>query len=281
MRNFALILVIFSVFSGCTGENGSGTLEFTLYGEDFIEQGIPAAASSEDEGLVDGWSVQFSKFFICIGNLKVEDHSGVVGAEDSAFYIFDVHQPGPHTFATFTEVDAQRWEHVSFTIRRADSSALSGNVSNDDVDFMAQNNYSVYVEGTASNGTDTYSFTWGFDTETDYGDCHHDDFGDGVLVPNGGVESAEITIHGDHLFYDDLQSSDTVLRFNAIQIADSNTDFDITLEELAGVDLTTLTEGTYGTGGVGTVEDLGAFIRALTQTLGHYRGEGHCHASSL
>ena len=72
--------------------------------------------------------------------------------------------------------------------------------------------------------------------------------------------------------------NEEVLRFNAMAAADTDSDGDVTLDELAQVDLTTLTEGTYGTGGVGTVEDLESFVRALTRTLGHWRGEGHCHA---
>jgi len=259
---------------------GRGLLELTVYGEDFIEDEIPAAPTAEDEGFVDGWTVRFSRFLICLGDITVADHGGDVGVEDETWRIFDMHRSGPHQVVSFDDVGAQRWDRVSFAIEPAGSNAVAGNSSDADVELMQDNGYSVFAEGVAENGDDTFTFAWGFDTSTEYSDCHHDDFGEGVVVPNGGVDIAEITIHGDHLFYDDLQSADTVLRFDAMAAADADDDGEITLEELALVDLTMLTEGTYGTGGIGTVEDLGAFVTALTRTLGHWRGEGHCHSGA-
>ena len=68
-------------------------------------------------------------------------------------------------------------------------------------------------------------------------------------------------------------------RFNAMAAADANANGEVTLDELSAVKLVDIPEGTYGTGSASNVDDLGAFVRALTATLGHYRGEGHCAAS--
>ncbi len=57
--------------------------------------------------------------------------------------------------------------------------------------------------------------------------------------------------------------------------ADANDDGEVTLEELEAVPLVEIDEGTYGTGSASHVDDLGEFVRALTRTIGHYRGEGH------
>ena len=285
MQRFGMMLVGLALgLAACADDSsGAGRLELTLWGEAFIEEEIPAASGAESEGFVDGWSLRFSRFLVAVGEVRVEDHDGTVAIDEPVVRIYDLHQPGPHLMAAFEEVGAQRWPLFSFVIAPPSVEAEPGNATADDMALMVDNGFSVYVEGEASSGEgETYSFAWGFDRATRYHDCHHhDDFGEGVVVPNGGVESAEITIHGDHLFYDDLQSPDTVLRFDALAAADADGDRVITLEELELVDLTTLTEGTYGTGGVGTVEDLRAFVTALTRTLGHWRGEGHCGSTIL
>lgn len=281
MRKLMIVLLcgIWLTALGCGEEDGSGALELTTYGEDFIEQEIPAAAGADDEGFVDGWTVRYTRFLITIGDIEIADHNDEIGAEDSTMRVFDMHLAGPHPLVGFDDLGAQRWDRVSVTIAPADAATEVGNATADDLALMVDNSWSVYVEGEATRDDETYSFAWGFDTATTYADCHHDDFGEGVVVPDGGTETAQVTIHGDHLFYDDLQSPDTVLRFDAMAAADDG-DGDITLNELSAVDLTTLTEGTYGTGGAGTVEDLGAFVTALTRTLVHWRGEGHCHSSN-
>lgn len=281
MRNRWMIwLSAVALISGCSDGSATGSLELTIYGEDFIEHEIPAASTAGDEGFVDGWSVRFSRFLVSLRDVRVEDQGGDLGAEAASAQIFDMHQPGPHLVAAFDDVDAQRWDRVSFSIAPPGEDAPAGNVTEEDFEMMRSNGYSLYVEGTASNGGDELTFSWGFETATTYEACHHDDYGEGVVVPSGGTESAEITIHGDHLFYDDLQAPDTVLRFEAMAIADADDDGEVTLEELSAVDLTILTEGTYGTGGAGEVEDLGAFVASLTRTIGHWRGEGHCHSGA-
>ena len=63
--------------------------------------------------------------------------------------------------------------------------------------------------------------------------------------------------------------------------ADADADGKITLEELAAVDLadkTKITAGTYGTGSASNINDLRAFVEALSRTVGHFRGEGECLA---
>ena len=280
LRNTLVWGSLLLISSGCGGDAGEGFLEFTVYGEDFIEEEIPAAPAAGEEGFVDGWSVRFSKFLICLGDITVANQAGEEGASDEIWRIHDLHRPGPHQIVSFADVEARRWDRVSFAIEPAGDHTLAGNASDADLELMQAGGYSIFAEGVAEKGGDSYSFAWGFDTSTSYSDCHHDDYGEGVVVPAGGTDIAEITIHGDHLFYDDLQSADTVLRFDAMAGADGDGDGVITLEELSFVDLTMLSEGSYGTGGDGTVEDLGAFVTALTRTLGHWRGEGHCHSGA-
>jgi hypothetical protein len=94
----------------------------------------------------------------------------------------------------------------------------------------------------------------------------------------------QLTIHGDHLFFDDLQSPEAKMRFDAMAAADNlgiaGADGQVTLEELAAVDLTELPPDQYGTGGVGNVRNLRDFVTALVRTVGHFRGEGECSPQS-
>jgi hypothetical protein len=110
-----------------------------------------------------------------------------------------------------------------------------------------------------------------------YNNCHSSETEVGVAVPSGGSVRAQITVHGDHLFYDDLQSPKAKLRFDLVAGADMDRNNEVTLDELARVDLTTAPMGQYGTGPFGnTVRDLRQFITTLVATVGHFNGEGHC-----
>ena len=104
-----------------------------------------------------------------------------------------------------------------------------------------------------------------------------------MVVPSGGTATMELTVHGDHLFYDDLQSDEAVLRFTAFAEADGRGDGDriVTLEELAAVDLTTLPAEQYGTGGAASIVTLRDFVAALTRALIHFQGEGDCRQTPL
>ncbi|WIG93930.1 hypothetical protein [Myxococcus sp. SDU36] len=257
--------------------DGAGTVTFTTYGEDYIEQEIPAAVGGED-GIVDGWAVRFSKFLVVLGEVKVGNHDETV-VEMTQARVFDVHKPGPVVVETFRDVPAQAWDHVSFAIA-PNANAVAGNADAADVTRMKDGGYSVYLEGTATQREETKRFAWGFTTNTVYEHCESPGLGEGVTVPKDGEETVQLTIHGDHLFFDDLQSPDARMRFDALAAADSlgiaGPDGEVTLEELAAVDLTELPSGQYGTGGVGNVRTLRDFVTALTRNLGHYRGEGEC-----
>ncbi|NOK34675.1 hypothetical protein HMI49_15860 [Corallococcus exercitus] len=253
--------------------SGQGNVTFTTYGEDFIEKQIPASAFE------DGWSVKYDKFLVKLGEVKVANHEGETAAEQTAAKVYDVHRPGPVDVATFNDLSSEEWDEVSYAIAPV-ADATAGNADAEDVARMNTEGWSVYVEGTATKGTATKRFHWGFATNTLYEHCENEDIGNGVTVPKGGTETVQLTIHGDHLFFDDLQSSDAKMRFDAIAAADSagivGPDGEITLDELGLVDLTSLPSNQYGTGGAGSVRTLRDFVTALVRTVGHYRGEGEC-----
>ena len=133
---------------------------------------------------------------------------------------------------------------------------------------MVDGGFSVYVAGSATDGTETVDFVWGFARKTVFDPCHST----GVLEDGGAVD-VQLTIHGDHLFYDDAVSAEPELRFSDIALADADADGTVTRAELEAYDITVLPD--YGVGNL-DIDDLWSFIEHMTTTLGHIDGEGHC-----
>jgi hypothetical protein len=285
----AAVLVAVGVLAACSdssssedGADGQGTVTFTTYGEDYIEKEIPATA------VEDGWSIRYNRFLIVLADV----HVGVDGKDPVAKLpvakLFDMHSPGEKSVVTFPNLPGRPYDHVSYRVSPAPSNVELGQGATDaDKAMMIQNGYSMYVEGSATKGALTKSFTWGFTTDTLYDKCKGELAGketDGVVVTNGGTDSVQLTIHGDHLYYDDLQSPDAKVRFDSIAAADADNDGKVTLDELSKVQLadrTKITAGPYGTGSASGINDLRTFIEALSRTVGHFRGEGECLARAV
>ncbi len=276
MKTRLTLAVAIALACGCSDDAGDGRVEFATWGEEYIEREIPAA------DFEDGWSVRYRKFLVVIDHVKVATAGGVVGAEMRSPRLFDLTRPGRKPLVGFA-LEAKSWEHVSYQIAPADPDVELADAAESDKTLMVSKRYSVYVEGIAAKGTEQKTFAWGFGATTVYDRCEGMLSGKrtaGVVVTEGGVDRPELTIHGDHLFYDDLQSKDAKLRFDPIAGADGDADGQITLEELARVELAAIpaADGPYGAGSASGIHDLGAFVGALSRTLGHFRGEGECFA---
>ncbi len=261
--------------ASCDEEAGSGSVAFTSWGEEYIEEEIPA------DVFEDGYAVKYSKFLVLVGDIRVADEAGEVAAQDESFYLVNHVEPGVKDIATFDGLAAGNYTLVSYQTSPAAREAIKlvGSVTAADADLMAQNQYHAYVEGTISKGGVSKTFKWGFSEPTLLDECEGERDGKltpGAVVTEGGTDAVELTIHGDHFFYDDLQSADAVVRAEAIVNADANMDGVVELSELDAVQLTSLPADQYGTGGASDVNNLGDFVRFLSRTLGHYRGEGEC-----
>lgn len=213
---------------------GEGTLRVTIYGEPFIEEGIPA------EEVVDGWAVDFSSFEVDVSEVAA-DGTAVSGAET---WQLAMNTGGEGQLFGSATVPAGTVETLDYRITRA------------------------HVVGTATRDTDTLTFDWTFDTDTRYVGCETEQ-----ALAKGGEATSEMTIHADHLLYDDLVSGDPELRFDIIAGADADGDGEVTQAELAAVDITG--EDNYQVGDA-PITDLWAYLEAQTRTLGHIDGEGHC-----
>lgn len=272
------LLLATALLLGCGSEEpaGTGSVSFSTWGEDYIEKEIPASE------FADGWTVKFTKFLVVIGDVRVADSTGAVGGRMETTKLFDHHAPGVKPVMTFDNLAAKAWTDVSFAILPASMSTAAGDgATAADLTMMTEKGYAVYIEGSGEKGAEKKTFRWGFGVPTMYAQCKGDKDGreiEGVLVTNGGTDDVELTIHGDHFFYDDLQSPDASLRFDAIASADADMDGEVTLDELTQKKLVDIDPGSgaYGTGAAANINDLGAFVTALSRTLGHFRGEGEC-----
>ncbi len=271
----ALTPLVCSFVLATGGCAGSGNLSLSTYGEDFIEAEIPAAF------FADGWTVSFDRFLVSFAAATVADAADVEAAALSTPTIMDLKAPGPIVIEDFGTLPAQRFDNVSVVVA-PDADAVAGSASADNSSALIDGGHSVLVQGSASKGDDTATFTWAFDTATLYAGCETEEDGQGVVVRADEDNEVQLTIHGDHLFYDDLASEDAVLRFDAIFAADgadgSAADGDISEAELQAVDLTSLPIDQYGN--AGAAETLFDFINALSRTLVHLNGEGECSISS-
>lgn len=259
-------------------DNGRGAVAFSTWGEELIEKEIPATE------VEDGWTIRYRKFLVVLGGIRVADARGELAAEMQGSKLFDMTKPGVKAVVTFPALEEKHWEHVSYEIRPADAQTELAGATDADKALMTSSGYSIYVEGEATKGAAKKTYTWGFKTKTLYDRCEGELAGKttpGVVVTNGGTDQPQITIHGDHLYYDDLQSPDAKVRFDNIASADANDDGEITLAELASIKLAAIPKerGAYGTGSASGVNDLGAFVAALSRTVGHFRGEGECFAA--
>ncbi|RYZ63498.1 MAG: hypothetical protein EOP08_10820 [Proteobacteria bacterium] len=254
------------------GTDGTGTVAFTTWGEEYIEQEIPASE------FADGWTVKYTKFLVVLSDIEVAS-GGTVGAKSDQQQVFDMVAPGVKPVFT-QQLGAKNWETVNYRIGPATAAAVAGpGLAAADKDKMVAGGFSLYVEGTGSKGGVVKRFAWGFDQDTTYKNCKGEVAGaeqSGAIVTNGGTDTIQLTIHGDHMFYDDLASADAKLRFVNVADADANDDGEVTLDELAAVERADLKEGTYQVGGFSNVFTYKDFVTELSRTVGHFRGEGEC-----
>lgn len=264
-----------------TGSGGVGSVAFTTWGEGFIEEQIPAEAEEED-GFVDGWTLTYSKFLVNFADIQLR--SGGDRFASDAPKLFDNKIPGVKSVITFDDVPAKAYSDVSYAIAPVtEQTELADGVSEDDKLLMLEGGYSLWLEGSAEKDEITKSFAWGFDLHTLYASCHSEQNGKdeiGLVVTNNARVEAQLTTHGDHPFYDRLEESEnpavtTKLRFDAIAEADADDDGFVTLAEL---DEVTLDVRRYNPSSF-EVTTLGAFVRRLARTIGHFRGEGECNVS--
>ena len=253
----ALFVALLSSTAGCVS---FADYSVTIYGEEFIEEGIPASE------VADGWAIVFTRFLIAVDGVRATSPTSSLDA--SGPVVFDLSLPTDGAGTELALLRGQSGTYDTFTYAFAplvEGSGATGGV--DDVASLEAQGASLLVEGRATKGDVAKRFTWSMATAIGHR-CEV-----AAVVGGEGTATSEITIHADHLFYDSLVDDEPALRFDLFASADADDDGEITLDELAVVDIRG--EEHYGTGSL-PVRDLRAYLLAQSGTLGHIDGEGHC-----
>lgn len=249
------------LLGACAEDPEQASLRLAAYGEPFIEDRIPA------EEVVDGWEIDFDRFLIAISEVEADELP-----LDGAFVV-DLARASDgqgHELGTVT-VPAEDTPSIAFRVAPV-AAATPVAATDADVAALVDAGASLLVEGQATRGDQTVRFSWPFTTDTRYVDCEST----AVLVGGGSVTS-ELTIHADHLFYDDLDSEEPNVAFDLVAAADTDADGEVTPAELRALDITTQTRYQVGSR---DITELWSFIAAQTTTVGHIDGEGHCALGS-
>lgn len=244
--------------AACGGGEGEWVVE--TWGEEYIEQEIPA------DVFADGCSVTYDEFVVLTRARELRDGNGDVVGEVGGPEAWDVHLPGPTPMGS-APVPADHYSDVVVVVA-PDPAAAAGSASDAQVQALATAGASVLAAGTLTCGGASRTFRWTFAETTTYA-CVPDD----LTIPSGGEDTSQLTIHGDHLFYDGLEDPDAAVRGQAVFDADADADGVITLTELEAVSIPTLG---YTVGEYSEVVTLRQFVSHLSRTVVHIDGEGEC-----
>ncbi|MFV8755543.1 hypothetical protein ACNOYE_33760 [Nannocystaceae bacterium ST9] len=230
-----------------------------IVGDAAVREGAPAFA--------DGWTVQFEQFVVVVHHPALIEQTN----DDPAWVrrlgvtVWDVAaelEPDTESFEIYSAgLRASKYDGFDFRIAPASAAgypAEAGNVEASVVDAMVEDDLAIHVVGSATDGTSTIAFDWAFTTDTLYR-C-------GIDIELAGEEegSSVIEIAGERLFATGLGAAAPTLAFAAIADADANADGTVTLDELGAV---SLASAGYDANGE-AVEDLGAFVAALSRSVG-------------
>ena len=265
-RSTAAIALL--ALSACTGSDAE--LELGAQSQPAILDGISAEAFADD------WSVSFDALITSLGELQLSDpqRTDRVWDEVPGPWIVDwVDLPEFRPLQTLVG-PAGRNDFGFSTLTATDAATvISG--ADTDIARMIEDGLVHLVRGTATDGTRTITFDWGFSQQIRYTQCENGADGTpGVALRADGITRSYVEFHVDHLFWTRLGTEDAQMRFGAIADADANDDGEVTLDELAQVDVL---DAGYETAGI-DVPTLDRFIAFSVAQAPHFVNGGLCTA---
>lgn len=285
MNRFLLFLSCLSLLGFGCGDSATGDVAVQLSGEEAAQVGFPVG----DIVFIDGWSVDFERILVSITEVHLQAADGDDALVMADPIVADLTLGEPEGWR-FTGVPARRWDRVSYVFAPAPAGARAvGGIDAADLDAMVAGGHSFLIEGVATRGEEQVRFDWAFDVRIDNTGCLNGvDETDGIVVREGGVTDAQITVHFDHLFFDSYAHDEPALRFDPMA-AVAGDDGVLTLEELAGQSIVDMRDAdgepitvdgmplTYDPGDLDVpTTDLRAYLIGALSTVGHFNGEGHC-----
>lgn len=316
VRLSACLCVIALCFASCSDESSgqNGSLEFVLEAESTVREGI-AAGDAPDE-LQDGWNVSWQNYVLTVGHVEIvsaTEPSLSFAAEDRFVVDLTKVPAAGKSLWRFDDVRAGRW-NVFYEVGEPEDAALRDTSVNEvDFDRIVAEDLTYLIRGTLSssegqscpptskaepgdkvaNGNvnargdacydrSALTIEVAVDAGALYGPCEVDEIA-GAVVPSGGLQSASLTIHGDHMFFNGFpegQEGGTTRRAQWFADADLNLDGTVEqteLEALSVSDMAAFDEGyQFGAAPEGALANLWTYLAAQLSTQGHFQGEGEC-----
>ena len=330
--------------AGETG-SGAGSIDVGITGEEAVQDGLPFTKmpSAEQIVLVDGWSIKFERWLTSVENIRLSE-PGKDPAQQQIIGETVALQPGPWVInltrqekaplASFAaKMDGKPFDTTvryafSFDLTPVKTGAKRVSLDASDEAALAemqQRGWSNYVEVTATH--DPYDamddmsfrdyptkvrFKLGWGGTASYINCSNPDNGSdeqanrGVQPAQGAKKNADIYIHIEHPFWEQLNVENPPARFDAIA-ARATTKMeagqlvgDVGMDDLAGVSISRLVNKAgadvkdrtvpgliqnyvrkagalaYNPNGA-TVSDLKGFVIYSAQSMAHLNGEGICY----
>ena len=280
------ILGLAAALGGCDdgGPTGQGRVRILLSAEDSITEGLRQGPEVED---TRDYAVRFTKYLVAVGRVTMGRSRDKRTAQLDQVFVVDATQIGSDgiELGVIDDLRAGEWDKFGFeTPRAGDDAQRMDGVSEQDFAEMVREGYTYWIEGqverSAAQGGPV-EFTIKTGVPTHYSDCEHD--GEpGVSVVADGSETATLTLHGDHMFFNAFVtgSEANIERLAGYLVeADADGDGHVDERELLALDATrafTRARG-YSLDGAPILVDNGFdFVRAQLATQGHYQGEGEC-----
>jgi len=289
--SIACCCCVAAVMAACGDSTGSsGEVRVNLSGEEAAVQGYPVGSGEDQIAFADGFTMQFDKVLVAFERFELGTSSGDRANLGADPIVADLHLGYPRGWV-FGDVRSRRWDDVRYVYGAPTMQSRKVNdVSDADLEEMASNGYSIWVTGTATDGTESYDFDLRIPVRVTNEACQNGiDETDGLVVPNNGVVDAEVTVHLDHFFFDTYATDEALLRFEP-WAAVAGEDGVITLEDLETQSLSDLRDRNgdplvdeddnpivYDPGPLVLPENnLREYVIAAATTTGHFNGEGHC-----
>jgi hypothetical protein len=280
------LLLSFALLVACGGGGGGdeGTLRVRASGEEAAVMGYPVTIPGGSIAFEDDYTVTFEHVFVALESLTLGMSDGSRTRLVNSPVIIDLTE-GPEVVWD-VKVPAQRWDRVSYrTHVPGHDDRIVGDVSFNDIHTMLTANYAIFVQGTATQGGDSFTFSFGF-PPIEHSRCENDDGTEGIVVGTNAITEAEVTIHLDHLFFDSLALDEPKLRFEPFAAASVGGDVSNVFLTQSITDIRDRMGNPIMDGPNVVVYDPGPYVLSPTSleqyllaagsTMGHWNGEGHC-----
>lgn len=277
----------------------TGSLQVFVQAESTIAGGLQAGMGEED--VADGWSVTYDEFLVTAGNVRGARTDTNETVQDANTFVLDMKQTpaGGYALSKKEDVPSGQWYQFGFDLPNptAETQVLAPTTEMDKT-LLVQGGYSLYVAGSMENAlgqscppgdpdpakcvaAPKITFRWGLPAATSFADCATVDGIAGFAVPASGTAAVEITLHGDHWFFNNITAGAEIVKRYAQFVADCDLDHDgeTTLDELKQVKASDVfpspkynLSGAFG-GPIATAYD---YVLAQARTIGDFQGDGEC-----